>query len=75
MPIAATVTLAKPKRYGFAAALAIKLNKLMGHRIENACNLVNEEIGVGADTTKNWRYRRPLDYAKTLVNYKSIFNL
>ena len=55
------------------AALAVELYKLMGHKIEDACDFVSEEIGVDAGTIKNWRYRKPLDYAKTRDQYKSEF--
>ena len=55
------------------AALAVELYKLMGHKIEDACDFISEEIGVDAGTIKNWRYRKPLDYAKTRDQYKSEF--
>jgi len=56
------------------AALAVDLYKLMGHKIEDACDFVSEEIGVDAGTIKNWRYKKPLDYTKTRDDYKSIFS-
>jgi hypothetical protein len=56
------------------AALAVELYKLMGHKIEDACDFVGQEIGVDGGTIKNWRYRKPLDYAKTRDDYKSIFS-
>ena len=31
-------------------------------------------MGVDAGTRKNWRYKKPLDYAKTRDEYKSEFN-
>ena len=56
------------------AALAVELYKLMGQKVEDACDLVSKEIGVDADTIKNWRYRKPPDYAKTRDEYKTIFS-
>ena len=56
------------------AALAVDLYKLMGHKIEDACDFVSEEIGVDAGTIKNWCYKKPLDYTKTRDDYKSMFS-
>ena len=50
-------------------ALAIEINVLLGSKVNEACELVAEELNLDAETIKRWRHRKPLDFNETKKLY------
>ena len=53
------------------AVLAVEIYLLMGRKLEEACELVGEEVRYAGETVKRWRRDKPLDFTETLERYRA----
>ena len=53
------------------AVLAVEIYMLMGHKLDEACELVGEEVKYAGETVKRWRRDKPLDFTETIELYQA----
>lgn len=54
------------------AVLAVEIYLLMGRKLEEACELVGEEVKCAGETVKRWRRDKPLDFIETVELYQTL---
>ena len=52
------------------AVMAVEIHLLMGRKLEEACEIVGEEVKYAGETVKRWRRDKPLDLTETIKLYR-----